>query len=88
MGGPETRLGFLVLLLIVWFSGTPGGEFRRGTCGAWGAGKLGELRRKRVVAARGFAKLLARWRRGPLLFPFPWPPYSSAALLGRTRCLG
>ena len=28
MGGPETRLGFLDLLLIVWFSGTPGGEFR------------------------------------------------------------
>ncbi|XP_043744526.1 UL16-binding protein 3-like [Cervus elaphus] len=24
MGGPETCLGFLVLLLIVWFSGTPG----------------------------------------------------------------
>uniref|UniRef100_A0A452EJZ6 MHC class I-like antigen recognition-like domain-containing protein n=1 Tax=Capra hircus TaxID=9925 RepID=A0A452EJZ6_CAPHI len=24
MGGPETRLGFLDLLLIVWFSGTPG----------------------------------------------------------------
>ena len=28
MGGPETLLGFLDLLLIVWFSGTPGGEFR------------------------------------------------------------
>ena len=27
-GGPETRLGFLDLLLIVWFSGTPGIEFR------------------------------------------------------------
>lgn len=33
MGGPEARLGFPVLLLMVWFSGTPGGEFRRGTCG-------------------------------------------------------
>ena len=28
IGGPETRLGFLDLLLIVWFSGTRGGEFR------------------------------------------------------------
>ena len=27
MGGPETLLGFLDLLLIVWFSGTRSGEF-------------------------------------------------------------
>ena len=68
MGGPETLLGFLDLLLIVWFSGTPGGEFRNEPVG--GAGKLGE---------RGFAKLLAGLRRRPLLFSLPWVLYSSVA---------
>ena len=45
MGGPEIRLGFLDLLLIVWFSGTSGSEFRDEPTGAGRAeGKLGELR--------------------------------------------
>ena len=36
MGGPETLLGFLDLLLIVWFSRTPGGEFRDEPAGGRG----------------------------------------------------
>ena len=35
-GGPETRLGFLDLLLIVWFSGTSGSEFRDEPTGGGG----------------------------------------------------
>ena len=62
MGGPKTSLGFLDLLLFVWFSGTCSGEFWDEP--AMGRGKLGELQPEREWwCAQGFWKLLPGKRR-------------------------
>lgn len=81
MGGPETPLGFLDLL-IVWFSGAPGGEFRDEPArGGQGDGPGGRPARGSWV--RGFAALL-RWRRRPFLF---FPPLGPLLLGGSPRLL-
>lgn len=87
-GGPETRLGFLDLLLIVWFSGTPGGEFRDEPARGGGAARGSWVRAGSRNFLRGGAAALSSFP-SPGSFTPRWLPRATCGLSGREQgCLG